>query len=525
MARRQAQHQQANRAAIYARVSDKSQAGEDKTSLVEQTTEMEAHCERRGLDIVERYQEVGRGSTKNRPEFQRMLEDARKGRFDTIVCWKSDRLSRGVFPAAALMEVVEAYRLNLEAVMDSIDMKTFALMAAVGKMELDNFRERASLGKRGTAKQGRIPIGSLPYGYRIGDDGKAEIEDAAAETIRRIFQLYVRDALGSTAIARRLTLEGVPAPRSRRGWNQSSVQGMLANTAYKGTWFYGRSRHVLTEHGVRIYDQPEDSWIGVPVPALVDEQTWDTAQVLKKQRLRMSTRNTKIFYLLQKVLRCSECGLAFLAQSKRGDSMRKKGILYQYKYEKPRRYYVCAGVRKHRLPCRSRSYFRAEPLEELIWEEVKRVLKDPSLIVAGIECLESQEDSSLEADIAETKRELRSVQHEEDRAIRLFVSGKVTEDQLDLQRKFITERLERLRAKLADYQARALAVVDKRDLAKNVLAWVGEMGQGLDELPDEEKRDLLRLILNESTIDGNNKVSINLAVPVEDSVSLATTSS
>ena len=186
---------------------------------------------------------------------------------------------------------------------------------------------------------------------------------------------------------------------------------------------------------------------------------------------------------------------------------------------------MCAGVRKHRLPCRSRSYFRAEPLEELIWEEVKRVLKDPSLIVAGIECLESQEDSSLEADIAETKRELRSVQHEEDRAIRLFVSGKVTEDQLDLQRKFITERLERLRAKLADYQARALAVVDKRDLAKNVLAWVGEMGQGLDELPDEEKRDLLRLILNESTIDGNNKVSINLAVPVEDSVSLATTSS
>ena len=37
-----------------------------------------------------------------------MLADARAGRFDVIVCWKSDRLSRGVHPAAALLEVVEA---------------------------------------------------------------------------------------------------------------------------------------------------------------------------------------------------------------------------------------------------------------------------------------------------------------------------------------------------------------------------------------------------------------------------------
>ena len=114
-----------NRAAIYARVSDKSQDGEDKTSISEQISEMEAHCENRGLTIVARYQEVGRGWSKKRPEFQRMLDDAREGRFDVIVCWKSDRLSRGMYPAAALMEVVEAHQMRLEAVMDAIDMKTF----------------------------------------------------------------------------------------------------------------------------------------------------------------------------------------------------------------------------------------------------------------------------------------------------------------------------------------------------------------------------------------------------------------
>ena len=108
MARSIERKAETNRAAIYARVSDKSQAEEDKTSLSEQTIDMEAYCERRGLIITARYQEIGKGWSKKRTEFQRMLADAREGRFDTIVCWKSDRLSRGVYPAAALMEVVEA---------------------------------------------------------------------------------------------------------------------------------------------------------------------------------------------------------------------------------------------------------------------------------------------------------------------------------------------------------------------------------------------------------------------------------
>ena len=89
---------EANRAAIYARVSDKSQDGEDRTSVSEQIGEMEAYCESKGLTITVRYQEVGRSWCKKRPEFQRMLADARKGRFDTISCWKSDRLSRACTP-------------------------------------------------------------------------------------------------------------------------------------------------------------------------------------------------------------------------------------------------------------------------------------------------------------------------------------------------------------------------------------------------------------------------------------------
>ena len=512
---------EADRAAIYARVSDKSQAEEDKTSISEQISEMEAYCERKGLTILARYQEVGRGWSKKRPEFQRMLSDARDGRFDAIVCWKSDRLSRGMYPAAVLMEVVEAHEIRLEAVMVAIDMGTFGLMAAIGKMEIDNFRERATMGKHGAAKQGRIPTGGLPYGYRIGEGRKAEVLESEAEVVRRIFRQYAHEGLGMPAIAWRLTDEGVPTPKPGKRWHQSQVHRIIGNATYKGTWSYGRRRTVTTEEGTKIYAQPKETWIEVAVPPLVDETTWNRAQQLKKQRLAVSKRNTKVTYLLQHLLRCTECGLRFRAKATWDSSNRRNGKVYRYETATPRRYYHCHGLSR-RLRCREHPYIRAGRLEELVWNEVKRVLQDPVLIVAGINALGDREDGGFVEEIAKAERELRTVQMEEDRAIRLYVSGKITEDQLDLQRKFITERLESLRAKVDDYRVREASGVRKRDLTEAVLAWARDVGEGLDELPPEQRKEVLRMVVDEVTVDGENNLDITLAIPIDDdSVSIA----
>ena len=513
-----------NEAATYARVSGISQAQEDKTSIAEQIAEMEAYCQQKGLRIVARYQEVGKGWSKKRPEFQRMLADAKTGRFDTIVCWKSDRLSRGMYPAAALMEVVEAHQIRLEAVMDAIDIKTFGLMAAIGKIELDNFRERSSLGKRGTAKQGRFPTGRIPYGYRTGDGGKPEVVEEKAEVVRRIFQMYVNEGLGVASIRGWLIDEGISSPQHAKEWTTWTIHRVLSNTAYKGVWSFGKTRQVLTEAGRRIYERPRDTWIDVPVPPLVDEEIWERAQELKKERIQRSKRNTKTFYLLQGMLRCSECGFKFGAITRWENSSRHNGKLYTYRDDIPRRYYRCLGI-NHRLHCRKRPYFRAERLEQLVWNEVKKVLQNPGLIMTGIESLDGQDDGGLAEEIARTERDLRNVQMEEDRAIRLYVLGKITEDQLDHQRKFITERLENLRAQLDEYRVREVSGGEKRALMESVLAWAEKIGEGLDEISPKHRREVLQLALDEVTIDRNNKVRIPLAIPVEDSVSFASQSS
>ena len=164
------------RAAAYTRVSTEKQAEEDNVSLSEQTKDIETHCKAKGYTTVKEYQDVGSGASKRRPQFQQLLRDAQDGLFDVIVCWKSDRLSRGLYPASALMEAIEGTDVTLEAVKDSIDLNTFSLLAAVGKIELQNIRERMQMGYRGRVSRGKI-TGTPKFGYAMEDGVPVIVEE------------------------------------------------------------------------------------------------------------------------------------------------------------------------------------------------------------------------------------------------------------------------------------------------------------------------------------------------------------
>ena len=122
----------------------------------------------------------------------------------------------------------------------------------------------------------------------------------------------------------------------------------------------------------------------------------------------------------------------------------------------------------------------------------------------------------MEEQISQAERDLRTTQTREKRAITLFVSGKITEAQLDNQRTFITERLESARAKLDDYLAQEASGAEKRRLMEEVLTWVRDFGQGLDELTPEERHDYLQMIVEQVVIDRDNNVDITLAIPIDD---------
>ena len=335
--------------------------------------------------------------------------------------------------------------------------------------------------------------------------------------VRRIFRHYVHDGMGAPAIVEELTADGVPAARAGARWHATQINRILRNETYRGTWWYGKARHTATDAGTHVHEQPRESWIGVPFPALVDDETWERAQALRARRRTRSPRNTRTFHLLQHLVRCAECGLLMGANVVRRQSVRRGGKTYRYELDLPRRYYQCYGSRApYRLSCREHPVIRAERLEGLVWGEVRRVLDNPGLIAAGLAALDPGEDDGVAEDVARTERELAGVQLEEDRAIRLFVTGKISEEQLDHQRRFIGERLERLRARLDEYRARESAQADRRVVLEQVEEWALRVGEGLDDLSDEERREVLDLLLEEATIDGENRITLTLAIPADD---------
>ena len=300
------------RAATYTRVSTERQATEDKVSLDKQRLDIEAYCDSRGYEVAERYQDVGSGASKRRPAFQRMLRDAQADRFDVIVAWKSDRLSRGMYPAAALMEAIEGTEVKLEAVKDTIDINTFAIMAVVGKIELDGIRERVRMGMRGKAKGGTL-AGYVRYGYKLeGQPGKKRpvVDEAAANVVRRIFEEYVAGA-ACRVIAAGLRKDGILSPRGK-SWIPERLWDIIKDPVYIGKGSYGKKSFYRKDNGDRDVRQgramPQETWITVKYPTIIDEWTWKKAQERRRRPIRPRKATRNVPYLLKGLMWCGECG-------------------------------------------------------------------------------------------------------------------------------------------------------------------------------------------------------------------------
>ena len=87
---------------------------------------------------------------------------------------------------------------------------------------------------------------------------------------------------------------------------------------------------------------------------------------------------------------------------------------------------------------------------------------------------------------------------------------------LELFPKDFGEQLETLRARLHDHRARESALAEKRNLMEDIVTWAEKMGDRLDDLSDEGRREVLQLLLDGVSIDRDNNVEITLAVPIDD---------
>ena len=146
------------RAAIYARVST-SNNGQDPTM---QTREMEEFCHRRGWEVAASYIDNGiSGSKESRPELDRLMADAHRRRFDTVVVWKFDRFARSVSDLLRALETFKALGIDFVSLSEQVATSTptgkmvFTVLGAVAELERSLIAERVRAGIRNARAKGK----------------------------------------------------------------------------------------------------------------------------------------------------------------------------------------------------------------------------------------------------------------------------------------------------------------------------------------------------------------------------------
>ena len=299
---------------LYMRVSTEDQAREG-FSLPEQKERLESFCKFKGYEIIDYYQDAGiSAKTGNpRPEFERLKDDIKAKRINTIVALKLDRITRSIYDWENLMTFLDENDAYLDCVNDEINTTSAngkmisRLLMSVSQNEIERTSERTKVGLAGAIKCGHIPH-IAPLGYKH-EDKKLVIDYATKDVIVRIFDLYY-NGYSYQKISNLFNEEKV---LGKDNWRDSTIQTILENEIYKGDFIHGKRTKNPT-----YYENV--------VEPIVSKELWEDCQVQKKKNSR-SYQRTLTYLYLQK-LKCPKCNRILGGKA----TTKKNGKTYFYYY-------------------------------------------------------------------------------------------------------------------------------------------------------------------------------------------------
>ena len=196
------------------------------------------------------------GTKEERPEFQRMLKDAEKGKIDIILVKSISRFARNTLITISTIRRLQELGVAIIFEKENIDTSKpysemlLTLLSAFAQEESRNTSERVKRGKRMRAKNGEAGWNPI-YGYKKEGNVPYVIVEEEASIVRRIFDEYEKGK-STHAIAKELNLENELSCEEKE-WNQPTIQRMLMNERYAGDVLTNKefSENYLTHKKVR----------------------------------------------------------------------------------------------------------------------------------------------------------------------------------------------------------------------------------------------------------------------------------
>ena len=186
--------------ALYVRVSTDAQR-EEGYSIESQKEMLEGYCKSRQIKNFETYIDGGfSGSSIERPEVKRLIDNVKRGLIDSVIVYKLDRLSRSQKDTLFLIEdVFNPHNVSFVSLNENMDTSTpigramLGIMSAFAQLERETIRERTRLGMRERVKSGLwMGGGHVPFGYDYDKENGILIPNSDAETVKKMYELYLQ---------------------------------------------------------------------------------------------------------------------------------------------------------------------------------------------------------------------------------------------------------------------------------------------------------------------------------------------
>ena len=518
-------------AAIYARVSSARQKKDE--TIGSQTAALREYAAQARLDVPAEWvfeDEGHSGATLVRPALEALRDLVAQGCVDVVLCYSPDRLARKFAYQALLLEEFARAGVRAEFVRgprgdtpeDQLLIQFQGMFAEYEKAQL---AERYRRGKTYRARTGSVNVLSgAPFGYRYvrktDHAGAAyEIIGHEAALVAEMFRRYADDGASIADLARWMGSAGTVTRTGKHRWDRSVIWGMLRNPAYAGTAVFGKTQIIHEQPGlnrvarlqgrsvpraVKTVDRPRGEWLEIPVPAIVDQDTFARVRQRLEDNKRFAARNTKVPSLLQGLAACSACGYGYYRTSARTTSRK----IY---------YYRCLGSDDYRYEggrvC-SNQPVRADYLDTVVWDHITALLAGPALIRAEItKRLEqartadpaTRQRKQLELALAKASTGITAM-------IEAYAEQLITIDELRARMPHLRARETSLRGQIDALDAQLADRDACLKLAGDLEGFLAQLHGNAATATVEDRQRVLRLLVKDILI-GPEKITIRHRIP------------
>lgn len=381
----------------YIRVSTERQV--EGYSIEGQITQIEQYCQFNGYELVDIYADRGiSGKSMNRPELQRMLNDAKNGKLDCVMVYKTNRLARNTSDLLTIVE--ELHRQNVEffslsermEVKNSTGKLMLQILASFSEFERNTILENIYNRQHQRALEGYYQ-GNLPLGYNNIPDNKKElmINQHEANIVKYIFESYAKGH-GYRKIANALNHKGYVTKKGNP-FSISAITYILSNPFYIGKIQFAKYKDWNEKRRKGLNDNPVIAE-GKHAP-IISQELWDKVQSRKKQVSQKPQVHGKGTNLLTSLIFCEKCGATYAASTT--TNTLKDGT------KKHIRYYSCSNFRNKESKVCSANSVRADVIEKYVMDQILEIVKSDKVLKQVVERVnqENQVDvAALNHDIA-----------------------------------------------------------------------------------------------------------------------------